>query len=52
MLLTQKQEKELFKGIVNGNKKAITELMNANLFLVESIAKNTKIIITTFLTKH
>ena len=42
MLLTQKQEKELFKGIVNGNKKAITELMNANLFLVESIAKNTK----------
>ena len=38
MLLTKKQEQELFKRIAKGDKKAISKLMSANLFLVKSIA--------------
>ena len=38
MLLTKKQEQELFKRIAKGDKKAINKLMSANLFLVKSIA--------------
>ena len=41
-LLTRKQEKELFKKIVDGNRKAVGELANANLFLVEKIAEKYK----------
>jgi len=38
-LLTRKQEKELFKKIADGDKKAASELVNANLFLVDKIAE-------------
>lgn len=41
-LLTKKQEQELFKKIVKSDKKAISELMSANLFLVKSIAERYK----------
>lgn len=39
MLLTKKQEQELFKRVANRDKKAISKLVNANLFLVEKIAE-------------
>ena len=42
MLLTKKQEKELFERTAKGDKKAIVKLVNANLFLVKSVAERYK----------
>ena len=42
MLLTKNQEQELFEGIAKGDKKAIGKLVNANLFLVKSVAEKYK----------
>ena len=42
MLLTKKQEQELFSKIAKGDKKAAGKLVEANLFLVENIANKYK----------
>lgn len=42
MLLTKKQEQELFQKIAKGDKKNINKLVSANLFLVKNIAKKYK----------
>lgn len=36
-LLTKEQEKELLKLIAKGNKKAVQDLIEANMFLIKSI---------------
>ena len=42
ILLTKKQEQELFQKIAKGDKKNINKLVSANLFLVKNIAKKYK----------